>query len=173
MLKEKRHVVVSFLILISIVMFSLLYLKLSQGSQRVRFNSFVVLSDSMEPKIKTNSLLITEKISEASLNVGDIITFKVKENMLVTHEIYDIVEVNNNRQYQTISMKSDKIDPWTLSDDDIIGRLIFVVPYIGVIIRILHHHGFIILMTLVLISLISLFRIAYNTLIIRHIKRKV
>lgn len=114
----------------------------------IGFRAFVVLSDSMEPKINVNDLIISKRVDESSLEVGDIITFDVYINDLgglatVTHYIGEIDNSNTKTIYKTRgeklpagtfdSWKDKNGDPFDITFDDIEGRYIFKIPYAGYI----------------------------------------
>ena len=54
------------------------------------YKPFIVLSGSMEPTINTGDLAISKEIDTSTLKVGDIISFKIKDNIVVTHRIVEI-----------------------------------------------------------------------------------
>ena len=90
----------------------------------------VVLSGSMEPQIKTGSVVMTKPASEYA--VGDIITFGPysKTKAPTTHRITEI----NNGTYTTKGDANNAPDARQISQKDIIGKVMFDVPYLGYII---------------------------------------
>ncbi len=114
----------------------------------IGYRAFIVLSDSMEPKIKVNDLIFLKEAKENNLDIGDIITFKVyiqeyEEEEYVTHYIGDIITINSKTVYKTrsINLDEDQFDQWLDKDgelieitfDDIEGEYWIRIPYIGYI----------------------------------------
>jgi len=89
---------------------------------------FIVLSGSMEPVIKTGSLIFTKP--ESVYKQGDIVTFNDSQsNIPTTHRI---TEINN-----LITTKGDAnniSDFQKITKDKIIGKTFFSIPYIGYLI---------------------------------------
>jgi signal peptidase len=119
-------------------------------SQTVRifgFKPYVVLTQSMEPKINVDDVVIVKRPNTESLEVGDIITFSVDINNdgndeVVTHYVYSL-EYDSS---MALTIKThphfenpDNITPdrWELSEDNLLGEHILTVPYIGLVIRFL------------------------------------
>jgi len=92
-----------------------------------------VLSGSMEPEIQTGSIIAVKPGGDMTrFNEGDIITFKIKENILVTHRI---VEVNaGGKQYITKGDNNDVADSEPVIAENIVAHYTgFTVPYLGYI----------------------------------------
>ncbi|MCR3906323.1 MAG: signal peptidase I [Tenericutes bacterium] len=103
------------------------------------FRSFAVVSDSMEPVYNIGDIIIVKPVDPEDLQVEDVITFKVDLNNdgrkeTVTHYIYSIEMIDNERQFQTNPHGFNNPDPWTISDDDIIGLVQSKISYVGYII---------------------------------------
>ena len=105
-----------------------------------RLQPIVITSESMIPTIEMKSVgVIDKKNKDAS--VGDIVAFERPQIGLVTHRVYKVEEVDGQRRIYT---KGDapgaEVDPWVLSDSEIVGhtlvkqiggKTIFPIPYIG------------------------------------------
>jgi signal peptidase len=96
------------------------------------YSVHVVMSDSMQPTIKSGDMVIIGKpgsLFTGDIAPGEIITFKRNEN-LITHRIVSI-------DGDTIFTKGDgqeEIDPWPVSRFfDVKGSYIFHIPYIGLV----------------------------------------
>jgi signal peptidase len=95
------------------------------------FQVFRVMSGSMEPAIKTGSVVLVKQISPKELKKGDIITFSVSNSILpVTHRI---VQVSKDGKITTKgdANKTNDFDPVSVSN--VKGKVIFAVPYFGYI----------------------------------------
>lgn len=97
-----------------------------------------VLSGSMEPQIKTGSVVMTKPASE--YNVGDVITFGPysKTKAPTTHRIVEVRDNNsdsdNDNVYVTKGDANNASDTKQISQKDIVGKVMFDVPYLGYVV---------------------------------------
>ncbi|MEO8581242.1 MAG: signal peptidase I [Patescibacteria group bacterium] len=94
----------------------------------------IVKSGSMEPKIKTGSLIFDKQ--DSNYSKGDVVTFGFpsKPETLITHRILEVEEVEGKK---LITTKGDfnQIDDKDKSDyGSIVGKYVFGIPYIGYVI---------------------------------------
>ena len=94
----------------------------------------VVLSGSMEPQIKTGSVVMTKPASQ--YNVGDVVTFGPysKTKAPTTHRITEVKDANGLTNYVTKGDANNSVDARQISKKDIIGKVMFDVPYLGYVI---------------------------------------
>ncbi|MCF7930394.1 MAG: signal peptidase I [Acholeplasmataceae bacterium] len=113
----------------------------SQTIKIFQFKPYVVVTESMEPVIKVNDLIIVTNPNLDKLEVGDIITFEADIDYngtkeVVTHYIYSIeTNLQGVRVFQTIRNGGTVPDVWTLTDQDILGTYAFRIPFLGTIIN--------------------------------------
>lgn len=95
------------------------------------FKAMTVLSGSMEPTIKTGSIVVVKPLDD--YKIGDIITFgpNTKTQTPTTHRINDIKVVDNNVVYITKGDANNAPDTKEITKNDIIGKVLFHVPYVG------------------------------------------
>lgn len=86
-----------------------------------------VSGTSMEPTMHTGDLAVLYERSDYS--VGDTVAFEIPGGGTVIHRI--IEETDEGYRFQ--GDNRDFADPWTLTDDDIIGRLVTHVPRAGMV----------------------------------------
>ncbi len=106
-----------------------------------QFKPFVVITESMEPVIDVDDMVVVFNPNVDNLVVGDIITFKAdidyngtKET--VTHYIHSITEnTDGDRIFRTNRYGSTTPDTWILQEEDIIGVYGFRIPQLGVLIN--------------------------------------
>jgi signal peptidase I len=105
---------------------------------------YVVSSGSMEPVLKVNDVLIVrDGVSWKELHVGDIIVFNRPEggDKVIVHRIADI-DVNSNGEMM-IRTKGDANPAsipgtdYPIRQDDYIGKVIYVLPGIGIITKVI------------------------------------
>lgn len=114
----------------------------------VGFRTFIVLSNSMEPKLNVNDMIISRSVNKDDLEVGDIITFEVYideigEEVFVTHYLGAIEEDGTDTYYETrrYGLDDDEFDEWVDDDgeptiirfSDIEGTYLLKIPYVGYI----------------------------------------
>ena len=91
----------------------------------------VVVSGSMEPNIRINDLILYQDHARADYQVGDPIVYVrdagTPDEMLITHRI---VEINGNDL--VTRGDANRISDSPITFDDVVGRVVFRVPYIGV-----------------------------------------
>jgi signal peptidase I len=108
-----------------------------------QFKPFVVITESMEPVLNVNDMVIAYNPDVDALEVGDIITFRADIDYngtkeIVTHYIYSItIDGNGNREFRTNRYGSTVPDTWRLYDQDIIGVYGFHIPAIGAVLQFL------------------------------------
>lgn len=92
-----------------------------------------VNSSSMEPALKTGSLIVVKSISPSLLTPKEIITFKnpTQKNQLVTHRILEIKKSVSGYLFITKGDANNSSDRWLVSQDFLVGKMIFSFPYLG------------------------------------------
>ena len=97
---------------------------------------FVVQSGSMEPAIKTGSVVFVKP--QGNYKVGDVITFKqnidsdIKNpSLTVTHRIVAVNNINNQEIFTTRGDANNVEDMRQVPKATVLGRVLFGVPYLG------------------------------------------
>ncbi len=100
-----------------------------------RFFAAVVISYSMEPTLRVGDVVIVDKC--ADIKVGDVVVY-VKGGRLIVHRVIKITEYGGELRYLTKGDANAVPDapsnaPFTwLTRDRIIGKVVFVIPYVGI-----------------------------------------
>lgn len=92
---------------------------------------FSVRTGSMYPTYPVGSIILVYPTDFSQLSVGDVITFTIEGNTTVTHRIHTI-----NNQSKTIITKGDNNntpDKKSINANDILGKVVFSIPYLGYI----------------------------------------
>lgn len=95
------------------------------------YKPYVVLSGSMEPALPTGSVafVLPKRFGYA---LGDIITFAHGRDNVTTHRIVSYAQDDaGNLLYQTQGDANDKPDSFTVTRDQVVGRVAFTIPYLG------------------------------------------
>lgn len=98
--------------------------------------AFIVLSGSMEPEIKTGSVVFVKK--ESFYNTGDIIAFFANGSKkdIVTHRINQVKETNvyyGDPVFLTKGDSNNAPDSWEVKPQHINGKVLLSIPYLGYI----------------------------------------
>lgn len=128
-----------------LILYIMLELFLPEQTVKVfQFKPYVVLTQSMEPEINVNDMVVVKNFDVEELEEDDIITFYADINYdgtkeIVTHYIYSINEntegefiIRTNRYYESAS--EEVPDPWVLNGDDVLGLYSYHIPWIGTVI---------------------------------------
>ena len=95
----------------------------------------VVLSGSMEPTYKVGSVIYYKKVSEKELKEGDVITFNVNNNKMVSHRIANI----DNGLIETKGDANNTSDVHKIRYENIKGKVGNIsIPYVGYYIKIVN-----------------------------------
>ena len=114
----------TYILFFALILFILLHL--------LGFKSVVVLTDSMEPMISPFSLVIVSP--ESDIKIGDVILYEVelsKKKYKVLHRVIDIKVKKGQIVYITKGDNRRYADAWYVNRENIIGKLLFSLPYLG------------------------------------------
>ncbi len=109
------------------------------------FQSFTVLSGSMEPLIPTGSIVYTFKTDD--IKPGDVITFK-RENINITHRVIEVVDKDGKNLsnyispvpsnvrpkeifYRTRGDNNSSVDTNLVAHSSLVGETLVHLPYAG------------------------------------------
>ena len=94
----------------------------------------VVLSGSMEPAIKTGSIVVIKPVD--IYKISDVITFgkDTKKDIPTTHRITGTRVVSGEMIFTTKGDANNGDDSQEVKNDAVIGKVLFSVPYIGFLI---------------------------------------
>lgn len=117
-----------FLVLISLIFVILSPVLPIKGLPR----TFVVVSGSMEPTIKTGSIAFTKEIDSKLLTKGDIVAFTSPNNPkdTILHRVNNIVSTEP-LLFETRGDNNNASDNWSVMASGIKGKLMFSIPYLG------------------------------------------
>ena len=111
------------------------------------FNAYVVLSGSMLPTIQVKDIVVTKKIPEEKLQIGDVITFISPDTRFggisITHRIIDKIYDENMGvyTYKTQGDANNIADAVPVPNSNILGKVILKIPKVGYIQDIISSKG--------------------------------
>jgi len=96
------------------------------------FKVKIVLSGSMEPTIRTGSIVIVKP--DDDYKIGDVVTFQKRiDKDPTTHRIEEIRIIGGNPQYITKGDANNAVDRGEIQKEDIVGKVLSSIPYLGYI----------------------------------------
>lgn len=95
------------------------------------YKSMAVISGSMEPEIPVGSVVIVKDTKPEALKKGDIITYKIGGDTMVTHRINNVDKTNN--EVITKGDANDSADVSPVKYEDIVGKMAVHIPLLGYI----------------------------------------
>ena len=115
-------------------------------SRNPLFGAYVIVSESMVPNINVYDAVITMRASEEDIKVNDVITFISKEidtkGTPITHRVVGIVYDDQVKKtkvvgYRTKGDHNNTQDFAIIAPNEVLGKMVLRVPYIGYIQRFL------------------------------------
>ena len=118
-------------ILITLIVAVVLLLIISTFPITGNYKVLTVISGSMEPAIKTGSVVMVKP--ESDYKIGEVITFGPysKTQAPTTHRIYDIRVAEGQVIYITKGDANNGPDTREIQKKDVIGKVLFDVPFVG------------------------------------------
>ena len=95
------------------------------------FQPSVVLSGSMRPVMDAGDVVIIAKIPTDTIEVGDIIQFRMPEKITIMHRVIEIQETGGAKSFITKGDDNDAPDIDPVIPGNVIGKVVFTVPKIG------------------------------------------
>ena len=145
-MNKEAKIILKELIILTIIISSI-YFSFSYGLKLYLHNNtpiMVVVSGSMVPTININDLIIVQGVNPRTLKEGDIIVFhdpRFEINPIcsgghcIVHRIIQVINTNPP-QFKTKGDANMLPDPFTIDSDHIIGKVILIIPKIGIVARV-------------------------------------
>lgn len=120
--------------LLLLMLFFVISSKVSGGEpQAFGYEFKVVLSGSMEPGIKTGSIIAVKPGGDMTrFKKGDVISFKANDNIMITHRISEVIKRGNQISYRTKGDNNNTEDLDSILPSNVLAKYTgFTIPYIG------------------------------------------
>lgn len=95
------------------------------------YKSLAVLSGSMEPKYPVGAIVYAKEVDPSTLQVGDVISYSIGEETLVTHRVFKIIPEEQQLITKGDANDTEDINPVAFSA--VVGKVQFHAPYLGYI----------------------------------------
>lgn len=130
---------VAVIILAAVIMISVVFTKSGDVPKIGGYSLMCVVSGSMEPEIPVNSLVLVKEGEPEEVRKGDVIAFYSQDpsikDIIVTHRTSEIISINGRYEFRTKGDANGFEDEYTALDKDVIGKVVFVSPGAGIIMR--------------------------------------
>ena len=117
----------------SIVVVSILLLIILLNSGFIKYQMFVIGSNSMNPYIYRGDVIIARRTNSKEIKQikkGEILVFRY-DKKIVSHRVYKIITRNNKLYFRTKGDNNDQVDDNLAKESDVIGTVSFRIKYIG------------------------------------------
>ena len=119
------------------------------------YKSYIIKTNSMEPTININDVVINKDVSQEEINVGDVITF-LHNGEVITHRITKIENDGDITKYTTKGDNNNIEDTFKITYEEIKGKHVLTIPYLGKIVQLLENK----LLFLIILLIILIFMFA-------------
>ena len=163
-----KYIMLNIMIILFIIN---LILSFEENTHILGIYMFNIVSESMEPTLEKDDVVIVKKSDPLILQKSDIITFQ-QEDRIISHRIIDIIKINDMIKFRTKGDNNEIADPNLIESGEVYGKVVFTIKKVGNIITYIQNiRGFlnIAIFVIIIYILVSLRDKQKNN---RKIKRK-
>lgn len=142
------------LLIINLMMFFQTNIEHAEIARIGKISVFNIISESMEPTINVNDLIIIQECPEEEIQKGDIITYKKESGTIVTHRITKINKENGKSIYTTKGDNNEVEDDEKIEYGQVHGKYLFRIKGVGKIVQNLQKNNVLISVILIIIIFI-------------------
>ena len=122
------------------------------------YKAFIITSESMQPNINVGDVIITKNISQDEIKIEEIITFRRNEELTTTHRVVDIKDDDKgNKQFITKGDNNKTGDEESVAYNQIEGKVVLRIPYLGNLINFLEDNIVILIIILILLIILLIY----------------
>ena len=150
-MKEKEIIHVAIVLFTSVFLVNAL-IPFIEGAEK----PLVVLSGSMKPIMLPGDIIVVKSVDQNELKVGDVVAFQPpgsRPNTLVTHRVISL-EKGKERLFQTKGDANNVRDDFKVPASNAVGKLIFVIPFVGYLTEISKNKNIFLLMIILPVCLL-------------------
>ena len=125
-----KYIILNVLIILFIIN---LILSFEENTHIFGIYMFNIVSESMEPTLKINDVVVVKKCEATQLQKGDIITFQ-QDGRTISHRILDITKDKNIIKFRTKGDNNEIPDSDLVPESQVYGKVVFSIKKIGKII---------------------------------------
>lgn len=125
-----KYIILNVLIILFIIN---LILSFEENTHILGIYMFNIVSESMEPTLKINDVVVVKKCEITQLQKSDIITFQ-QDGRTISHRILDITKEKNIIKFRTKGDNNEIPDSDLVPESQVYGKVLFSIKKIGKII---------------------------------------
>ena len=125
-----KYIILNILIILFIIN---LILSFEENTHIFGIYMFNIVSESMEPTLKINDVVVVKKCKATQLQKGDIITFQ-QDGRIISHRILDITKDKKIIKFRTKGDNNEIPDSDLIPESQVYGKVLFSIKKIGKII---------------------------------------
>ena len=125
-----KYIILNILIILFIIN---LILSFEENTHILGIYMFNIVSESMEPTLEVNDVVVVQKCESSQLQKGDIITFQ-QDGRIISHRILDITKEKNIIKFRTKGDNNEIPDSDLILESQVYGKVLFSIKKIGKII---------------------------------------
>lgn len=124
--------IIIFLLIASIL--SLFYTRIKHKTDKNYIPSvfgikfMTVLSGSMQPNIEVGDLAVIKPIVPKNIKKGDVITYRLTDNIFITHRVIDVIHDNDEYLFITKGDANNVEDDEKINSSQLVGKVFLVIP---------------------------------------------
>lgn len=92
---------------------------------------FIIVGGSMEPSIPVGSLVFATRIDPMTITVGDVVTVRADNGVVVTHRVSRVVDATDGRSFELTGDANASADGGLVPARAIVGTTDLYLPYGG------------------------------------------
>lgn len=119
------------ILVLFILYFNFISFKNSPKLKTYEIMPLIVFSGSMEPTIGVGDLIFIKGCDSEDIKTNDIITYRRDKKTIVTHRVVKIFKNNSEIMFETKGDVNNVIDEKPISENLVLGKKIFKIPYLG------------------------------------------
>lgn len=104
-----------------------------RGDSFFGLGSYIVLTGSMSPTFEAGSYIIVRETPAEDVRVGDVITFRVDADAVLTHRVVEIVKDGEAYAFRTQGDANNAPDTRLVTQERLIGAVLFWVNGLGIV----------------------------------------
>ena len=122
-----KYIILSVLIILFIIN---LILSFEENTHILGIYMFNIVSESMEPTLEIDDVVVVQKCDTSQLQKGDIITFE-QDGRIISHRILDVTKERGTIKFETKGDNNEIPDPEKVEAGQVYGKVLFKVKRIG------------------------------------------
>lgn len=135
-LSKKTFITIVYVILIPVIFYNIMLIVQAATNPKETpcvfgIKTFVIISGSMEPSLEIGDIVVVKEFPKEELQVGDVISFRNGQS-IITHRITNVVKSKNGKiSFETKGDNNNIKDKNNVKYDDIEGKMVGKIPFVG------------------------------------------